>query len=404
MKDIFSGQNIQRAFQNPLTMAGFAVMQGAPMGKALMEATQVSRENELKQAHAAQYQAETQKLAHAKLFAQNLPEIIKGLGATSMEDAIGKLTAASGDPKLAIEIAKGVRPDINDQVIADALGGYHVIRKENGQVVGNGSMGGNTMPIGASSPGKNNIYTNSIAGIKKSGEAEIDEQKEINKETRKYTTEVNAKADEASESLQTIRQMKSLADQFYQGPGAEGLQAFGKGLNAVGGPDLGAAAAETFKAQSNKLILDISKDQAGNQSNSDMDRITATSPELTKTPEGNKNLLNALEALNLRREQKAEALQEYLKVPGNTAEGFKTIWRKYVNAFPLINKDESGFLQIKKDNLSNWNQITDPDFDQQIKSLRGASTINPVQSSPDKKKGSNGKLYTIEQLRALGAR
>ena len=108
MKDIFSGQNIQRAFQNPLTMAGFAVMQGAPMGQALMQASEQQRQQQYAQLHQAQFQAEQQKQAHARLFAQNFSDTVKGLGAKNIEEATAKLVAAGADPEMALKLAQGI--------------------------------------------------------------------------------------------------------------------------------------------------------------------------------------------------------------------------------------------------------------------------------------------------------
>jgi hypothetical protein len=130
-----------------------------------------------------------------------------------------------------------------------------------------------------------------------------------------------------------------------------------------------------------------------------MQRITETSPELTKTPEGNQNLLNALEALNMRKEQKAAALNAYLE-QGGKPEKFKEIWRKYVNSFPLIMKDQQGFLQINAKNLDNWNLILSPDFDKAAVDLRGASKFNPAQAAPSKFKAKNGHIYTKEEIEA----
>ena len=144
MKDIFSGQNIQRAFQNPLTMAGFAVMQGAPMGQALMQASEMQRQQQLAQAQMAEHQGRIQQQAQARLFAQNLPEALKGLGAQSLEDATAKLVAMGADPEMALKLAQNIRPDIKDKY-NPVTGGIDTF--ENDRYKGPVSGGiGNVMP------------------------------------------------------------------------------------------------------------------------------------------------------------------------------------------------------------------------------------------------------------------
>ncbi len=107
-----------QGFQNPLTMAGLAVMQGAPMGQALMQASEQQRQQQYAQLHQAQFQAQQQQQAHAKLFAQNLSEKVKDLGATDVNDAIAKLLQIPGSESQKfgdiMSIAKGLTGEKKD--------------------------------------------------------------------------------------------------------------------------------------------------------------------------------------------------------------------------------------------------------------------------------------------------
>ena len=185
MKDIFSGQNIQRAFQNPLTMAGLAVMQGAPMGEALMKASESNRQHQYAQLHQAQFQAEQQKQAHAKLFAQNLSEKVKDLGATDINDAIAKLLQIPGAESQKfgdiMSIAKGLTGEKEDGDFFTGPGRLRYMTRRNPET---GEV--EAVPI----PGQQSVEGGSDAtGILKPKDAiriETNLRKEVTQQSKKW--------------------------------------------------------------------------------------------------------------------------------------------------------------------------------------------------------------------------
>lgn len=378
---------------NPLTMAGFAVMQGVPMGQALMGAAEANRQNQMAQAQMAEHQAKLDQAMRARLFAQNLPETIRGLGASSVEDATAKLIAIGADPEQALKLAQGIRPDIKEKY-NPVTGGIDTF--ENGRYRGPVSQG----VVQSNNMAPQNAFLNTPKGQMLTAEQQLLEGKEISREQRGKLDKINETANLSSEALTRIRQMQELANDFYQGPGAEAVKLAGKGLNVFTGKDLGAAAAETFEAESKQLLLDLNTKLKGATSDKDVVLLKTAGPELMKTKQGNKNLLNALEAQFARGQQYAEAAEMYYTQYG-TLQGFDAKWRKYANAFPLVKKTGEGTLDLNQDNLHNWQMVLDPDFDMNISALQGASKVIPEQSAPNKRKASNGKLYTVEQLKAI---
>jgi hypothetical protein len=403
------------AFMNPLMAMGLQQMGGYSntMGQNMLAALAEQRQQQLTQSQSLHHQAQAQEAARAQLFAHALPEALQNLGATNVADATAKLMALPGaDPKLALDLAKGIQPDIKDRF--NPVTG-EIVRFQNGMTggvsqnmpqaqgmpapknqMGNAPMQNNVYPNANPNLG---YYANSPKAQMQQLEADRQEQKDISKEERKKMEQINTDANAAALALGTIKQMQELANNFYQGPGAPLVKNVGKVANAVGLPDLGAASAETFEAESKQLLLDLNTKLKGATSDKDVILLKSAAPELEKTPEGNKNLLNALEAQYTRANQYAEAAETYYN-QHHTLKGFDVKWRKYANAFPLINKTKSGLLDINMDNLNNWPVVLEEDFDRIIGPMVGASRVNPAQSAPSKFKAQNGHIYTKEEIDA----
>ena len=381
MKNMFGGlnaQNISGGFMNPLTMAGLAVMQGAPMGEALMKSAEMNRQNQIAQAQMAEYQSRQQEMARTRLFAQNLPQVLQGLGASSVEEAVSKLINAGADPEQAIKIAQGVRPDIKDRY-NPVSGGIDTF--ENGRYAGPvqaGGMGG----------GMGNGYAATPMGQKSAFESgQKTQEKKIEAED-KLMTEANEEAKAATRSLLTIKLMEDLLPKFEQGILAPASLAVKGAYSSVTGKKTSASDAQTFKKLAKQVVLDTAKGVGGSASDKDMRLFAEAGAEVGDLPEANHNVIIAAKAVNTRAKQYAKARQEWKK-NNLPIEKFDSIWNDFKEAKPLIETDSSGKYKLNKKNVD-YKEIFNPDFERTI----GAS-LPITQENPEQERSSKS-LYDID--------
>lgn len=177
---------------------------------------------------------------------------------------------------------------------------------------------------------------------------EAAEKKEINKENRKQLGEVSKVAVDAQKKLSKLDTIEKVIDKMPSG--------FGAGVKYVGGKILnteGAKNYERFEQATNELVLEISQNQKGAQSDRDMEIIGKTKPFASNTPEGNKAITKSLRALYLREIEYSQALNEWVKKGGNISD-FNAKWASYANANPVLEENNKGALKINQNNLRNW--------------------------------------------------
>ena len=373
----FNNQNISQAFQNPLTMAGLAVMQGAPMGQALMQASEMQRQNQLAQAKMAEHEARQQEMARTRLFAQNLPQALKGLGASNIEEATSKLIALGADPEMALKLAQGIRPDIKDRYNL-VSGGIDTF--ENGRYVGPVQAGG----IGA---GMGNGYAGTPMGQKSTFESGQKIQEKKIESENKLMNEANEEAKAASKSLQTIKLMEDLLPKFEQGILAPTSLA-AKGIySSVTGQKTSASDAQTFKKLAKQVVLDTAKGVGGQASDKDMRLFAEAGAEVGDLPEANHNVIIAAKAVNTRAKQYAKARQEW-KEHNLPIEKFDSVWNDFKEAKPLIEVGKDGKYALNKKNIK-FDEIFNPDFERTIGAFMPITGENPEQE------GKSQSLYDL---------
>jgi hypothetical protein len=131
---------------------------------------------------------------------------------------------------------------------------------------------------------------------------------------------------------------------FYSGAGGEAALKANQALVGLGIKDPKATSAnETFQALGNKLVLDAAGGSLGPAiSNADRDYIGATVPNLTKTPEGNRELIGMQRKLVKRQEEVAALARMYANDKGRLDPGFDDLLAKWTEKNPLFKSAPSG--------------------------------------------------------------
>lgn len=171
---------------------------------------------------------------------------------------------------------------------------------------------------------------------------------ERNKEEAKTHVEQARAAEDAavkaSAQIEQYRRFQAYQEAFRTGKlagarvtGAALLQEFGLDPKALGLADAGPG--QALEAISNKLVQGNIGGAGGfpanSFSNTDRDFLVASEPSLTKTPEGNKLLIEGNIAMAERVGQKAEAWRQFRSKGGDWRE-FESRWKKYADANPVF--------------------------------------------------------------------
>ncbi len=153
-------------------------------------------------------------------------------------------------------------------------------------------------------------------------------------------------ARDASKTLGTINTMERLIQTpgFYSGLGGERSLAVNRALVSLGIKDAKAATAqEAFSSLSNQMVLDASGGSLGTGfSNADRDFIIGQSPNLTNTPEGNRELLGMQRKIQERKQTIAKMARDYAKANnGRIDAGFDDQVSQFAEANPLFPRPEA---------------------------------------------------------------
>lgn len=148
---------------------------------------------------------------------------------------------------------------------------------------------------------------------------------------------------DAAGALNTLQYMENLTNDpnFYSGTGGELVARGRTALASMGvtAPE-SAGPSEVFGALSNKLTLDASGGSLGAQiSNSDRDFLQNINPNLSKTAEGNRQLIAVQRKVYQRQQEVARMAREYAqKNRGRLDAGFEEQVARYADANPLFPK------------------------------------------------------------------
>lgn len=138
--------------------------------------------------------------------------------------------------------------------------------------------------------------------------------------------------------LQTLDAMEqAMSDpSFYSGFGAEQLMGLKQAAAAIGIDPEGVTSMESFRALSNKAVLDAMGGSLGTGvSNADRSFVEAQVAQLGNTPEGNRQIISIQRALKERQIQIAEIADRYRAANGNM-NGFATYLAQWAEANPLF--------------------------------------------------------------------
>ena len=138
--------------------------------------------------------------------------------------------------------------------------------------------------------------------------------------------------------LQTLDAMEqAMSDpSFYSGFGAEQLMGLKQAAAAIGIDPEGVTSMESFRALSNKAVLDAMGGSLGTGvSNADRSFVEAQVAQLGNTPEGNREIISIQRALKERQIQIAEIADRYRAANGNM-NGFATYLAQWAEANPLF--------------------------------------------------------------------
>lgn len=126
---------------------------------------------------------------------------------------------------------------------------------------------------------------------------------------------------------------------FYSGPGAERFALpLRQAQAAFGGDPKAAASMETFRSTASKAALDAMGGSLGaGFSNADRDFVLNQVPNLSNTPEGNKQLVSVARKIRQREIQVAKMAREYAsKNNGRLDSGFDAVLQDYAEKNPLF--------------------------------------------------------------------
>lgn len=157
----------------------------------------------------------------------------------------------------------------------------------------------------------------------------------------KRFVELQRSATSARSTLSTIDTMERAmnAPGFYSGTGGQGRLAFNRALTSLGITDKETAApAEVFDALANRLVMESLGGSLGaGVSNADVSFLQRTTPDLAKTPAGNRQLLSIARAVATRQQEVARLARDYAKANNNRLDpGFDDAVAQWAEANPLF--------------------------------------------------------------------
>ncbi|KQO43031.1 hypothetical protein [Methylobacterium sp. Leaf85] len=171
--------------------------------------------------------------------------------------------------------------------------------------------------------------------------AEKAQDSTVGKGYGEYQLDLANKGRNAGSTLNTLSLMEQAArdPNFYSGVGAEGLKTANQLMVALGVKDASfTKPTEVFEALSNKVVLDSLGGSLGpGISNTDRDYLGRVAPGLSRTKEGNLELIGIARALAQRQQDVAKLAREYAaKNNGRIDSGFDDVLTDYSNKNALF--------------------------------------------------------------------
>lgn len=143
-------------------------------------------------------------------------------------------------------------------------------------------------------------------------------------------------AQEAEDSIDTIKSFRALNKQFSTGFASATKLQVKQGIEALTGKKLeGTAYGEALQSNAMDFVMKRISQTKGAISEREMEAFSKASPGMRNSQAGNEIILNVLEATERRKVEKAEMQREYYEKNRNL-KGFKNEWDKYVNENPIL--------------------------------------------------------------------
>lgn len=184
----------------------------------------------------------------------------------------------------------------------------------------------------------------SSVNVDTKGETEYD--KALGKNLADKTVGIMDAGQAATNKIATYQQMMDVLPSVYTGAGGDSLLTAKRALKGLG-IDTGDLSGQEFvQAMGNQMSLELRNPAGGAgmpgaMSDSDRAFLSAMSPGLTKTPEGNRKLLEYRTTLEKRNIEVAQQAGEYMQAHnGRLDNGFFTDLAKWSAANPLFPKEE----------------------------------------------------------------
>ncbi|MBY8138827.1 DNA transfer protein [Vibrio fluvialis] len=176
---------------------------------------------------------------------------------------------------------------------------------------------------------------------------------EIGKINAKAYTDIQQQQKQVRAEENKVDRLIKLNEKAFSGPGANAKLAVGALAKNLGIDISGMPESEAFRAVSNELVLDKSKQMSGALSEGDMAFLQNTVPNLSNTREGRKQVFDYNKALLNRQKEYAKQAQQFRKDKGYFDQGeFEAQFQQFADQNQLF-----GDMQAKSQDVVEWSDL-----------------------------------------------
>lgn len=208
-------------------------------------------------------------------------------------------------------------------------------------------LGGTPLPMNQNNQSQYDQFDTSELGVKEATKLKGKRAASADE----YVRDITDQASKASDTVQTIRQLKVLIPQLFTGNYAEEKEKLSRGL---GVNQEAVEAHEQFDATVTRLVDELEQQKkSGRATDAAAKIIIGSKPKKGNIHAANLSIANALEARGVAIEEKAEALDKW-KAQGRDPNSFEQVWNSYERKNPFMTIGKKGHIQINEKNLVKW--------------------------------------------------